>query len=148
MDAVYQGALPEAYAVQRRFARRTSPDFVIPRTVFTTATVNNTVAFRAHRDRGNLRLGFSVMAVLRRGAYDGGLFVLPQYRIAFAAEDRDVILFESDAWHGNTPIVGAAGTYERLSVVAYYRAGMIHCGTAAEENARANRPERRDPLCP
>jgi hypothetical protein len=52
--------------------------------------------------------------------------------------DRDVILFASAALHGNTSFQGTPGTYERLSIVAYYRAGMIDCGSAAQENARAN----------
>lgn len=139
MDALYRGALPEVHGRQMRFVSVTHPDFVIPRTAFTTATVNNTVAFPAHRDDGNLHLGFSVMAVLRRGDFRGGLFVLPEYRLAVDLQDRDVALFESDAMHGNTPFAGVPGTYERLSAVAYFRAGMIECGSAKDEYERANR---------
>jgi hypothetical protein len=146
MDAVYQAALPEVHGRQTRYARMTSADFVIPGTCFTTATVNRNLPFAFHRDQGNLHLGFGVMAVLRSGRYEGCLFVLPQYRIAVDLQDRDVILFDSQCWHGNTPFAGAGGAYERLSVVAYYRAKMIHCGTAAEENQRAKRHQPGDPL--
>jgi hypothetical protein len=128
-----------AYADQWRFVRRTSKDFVIPGTVFTTGTANNTEVHPVHRHPGNLSLGLSVMGVLRRGAYGGGLFVLPQWRLAVDLHDRDVVLFESGAWHGNTPFEAGAGDFERLSFVAYYRSGMIDCGTAAEEYARADR---------
>ena len=139
MDALYRKVLPEVHARQMRFVSMTHPDFVIPKTAFSTATVNNTVAFKAHRDRGNLHLGCSVMALLRQGRYGGGLLVLPEYRLAVDLADRDVAVFDSDAMHGNTPFVGDPGSYERLSVVAYYRAGMIECGSAKQEYERANR---------
>jgi hypothetical protein len=141
MDAVYREAMPGAHDEQRRFAELTSRNYRIPGTVFTTGTVNDTHAFVAHRDRGNLPLGASVMTVLRRGAYSGGLFVLPEYRVAFDLGSRDVILFPPDALHGNTVLVGE-GRYERLSVVAYYLRGMLRCGSALEEWERANRPAK------
>src|SRR5204863_311116 len=79
---------------------------------------------------------------------EGGLLVFPQYRIAADVRDRDVILFPGGAWHGNTPIVGAeAGAdHERISVVAYYRTRLIHCGSAAEEYEWAKRHELGDRL--
>lgn len=139
VDRIYQDNLPAAYADQRRFVDLTHPDFVIPGTVFTTGTVNDTESFPTHQDAGNLHLGCSTMAVFRRGDYKGCLFVLPQYRIAVDLQDRDVVLFDSSAWHGNTPFEEVGGAYERISVVAYYRSGMIHCGSAAEEHERAKR---------
>jgi hypothetical protein len=142
MDGVYRAALPAAYAEQLIFAGLTNPDYRIRGTVFTTGTVNDTHAFVAHRDRGNLRLGASVMTVLRAGAYSGGLFVLPEYRVAFDLGSRDVILYPADALHGNTAFVGEPGRYERLSVVAYYLRGMLRCGSAGAEYRRANRPRR------
>jgi hypothetical protein len=122
LDRIYRESAPEVWADQKRIVNLTPPRFVIRDTVFTTATVNNTVAFPEHRDKGNLSLGYSVMTVLRKGHYTGGLFCLPEYRLAVDLGDRDVILFPALALHGNTPIVGPG---ERLSVVAYYRAGFM-----------------------
>jgi hypothetical protein len=136
---VYRTALPEAFAVQMQYAQLTHEDFRIDGTPWTSGTVNRNAVFPAHRDDGNLSLGASVMAVLRRGKYSGGLFVLPEYRLAVDAHDRDVILFSSDLLHGNTAFAGAERTHERVSVVVYYRRGMLDCGSAAEENARANK---------
>jgi hypothetical protein len=144
MDKVYRDAMPGAYEQQRRLIELTSTDYRIKGTVFTTGTVNDTHAFVAHRDRGNLALGASVMTVLRRGAYAGGLFVLPEYRVAFDLGSRDVILFPPDALHGNTAFVGERGRYERLSVVAYYLREVLRCGSAEEEYRRANRPRPGD----
>jgi hypothetical protein len=138
LDAVYRETLPASYRQQRRFARLTHPDFLLPGTVFTTLTVNHNAAFAPHRDGGNLTLGHSVMAVRRRGDYGGGLFVLPEVRVAVDLGDGDVVFFKADALHGNTAFTGAGG-YERLSVVAYYRLGLLRCGSALEENAKVNR---------
>jgi hypothetical protein len=41
--------------------------------------------------------------------------------------------------HGNAPIVGAPGEYERISVVAYARQGMSACASASGEVAHARR---------
>jgi hypothetical protein len=148
LNDLYQRELPAVHKVQAQFAGLTSPDFKIAGTVFTSVTVNHNLRFTAHRDAGNLRCGFSVMTVVAQGEYDGGLLVFPQYRIACDLRDRDVLLFESGAWHGNTPLIGIGGEYERISVVCYYRAKMIHCGTAAEEHERAKRHEHGHKLYP
>jgi hypothetical protein len=138
MDRIYAAALPEEHCVQAAFARLVHPDFRITGTVFTTGTVNDTVAHAAHRHRGNLALGCSVMAVARRGTYSGGLFVLPEYRLAANLGHGDVVLFAPHALHGNTPIVGEPG-HERISVVGYFRVGLLDAGSAADENERVNR---------
>jgi hypothetical protein len=139
LDRVYRAALPDVYADQRRYAGLIHPDWRVPGTAFTAGTVNATAEYHPHRHGGNLALGVSVMAVFRRGAYTGGLFVLPEYRVAVDARDRDVILFRSDALHGNTPFAGVPGAYERLSLVAYCRRRLLGCGSAKAENAKANR---------
>jgi hypothetical protein len=139
MDRLDAAEMPEVYQAQLRYAREPSPDFIVPGTVFTTGMANSTWAHPAHRHPGNLSLGASVMAVFRQGHYRGGLFVLPQYRIAADLRDRDVVLFDSRAWHGNTVLEPAGGDFERLSFVAYYPRKMLECGSALQENDRAKR---------
>jgi hypothetical protein len=135
---VYRDTAPERYAAQKRVWNLTSPDFRIPGTVFTTATVNRNAIHPPHRHEENLSLGLSVMTVLRRGDYSGGLFLLPEYNVALDLQDRDVILFESSAEHANTPMLGDG---ERISVVGYYRSRMIEAGSVEEEYQKANRIE-------
>jgi hypothetical protein len=137
LDGAYRDGLPDRHAAQNAYARRTSQDFVIPDTCFTTATVNSTHRFRAHPDGGNLRSGFGVMTVWREGTYSGGLLILPRWRLAVDLMCGDVLLFDGAELHGNGPFEGAEGTFERLSVVAYYRSGMFDAGTADEELERA-----------
>jgi hypothetical protein len=139
MDRLYRGVLPDRYALQAGFARGTSQDFIIPGTCFTTATVNATHAYRAHRHDDNLACGFSVMVVWRRGEYGGGYTVLPQYKIAVDMLCGDVMLFDGRDYHGNTAFIGTPGTFERISVVAYYRRHMLGAGSAAEELAKSKR---------
>jgi hypothetical protein len=71
--------------------------------------------------------------------------VFPQYRVAVDLGTRDVLLADVHEWHGNTPLVGAGGEYERVSCVFYYRTGMRHCRPPAEELewARRRRPGER-----
>ena len=132
-DAVFARELPERYAAQRAVAGRTSPDFTIRDTAFTTVTVNRNWQTAVHKDAGDLKEGFGVMSVLQGGSYRGGLFVLPRWRVAVDMRTRDVLLADVHEWHGNTPIAGEPGTYERISCVFYYRARMVHCGTAEQE---------------
>lgn len=140
--------VPARYAAQAREAARTSPDWVIPGTPFTTVTVNNTYATGVHKDKGDLDAGFSTLAVFRNGEFNGGCLCFPEYRVGVDMQDRDVLLMDAHAWHGNTAfdpdpkrlpggqLDGDPG-FERISVVSYFRTNMVDCGTAEDEAARA-----------
>jgi hypothetical protein len=142
LDRVYRAAAPAAYRLQECFVKLIHPDYRVHGSAFTTAVVNDTVAHPLHRHKGNLHLGLSVMTVLRRSHYEGGYLVLPEFRVAVDMGDRDVLLFPGGALHGNTPLRGA-GRGDRLSIVAFVRAKLLHAGSAREENERVNRPHRR-----
>lgn len=147
----FQAEVPERWLVQQRMADKTPTDWVIPGTPFTTVTVNNTYSTGVHQDAGDLQAGFSTLAVCRRGTYEGGLLVLPRYRLAFDLQDGDLLLFDAHEWHGNTAMVcdhnpdgpdtqlakPCPEGCERISLVAYFRTKVAGCGTAAEEAAKA-----------
>lgn len=147
IDRHFREHVPDRYAVQRQWAERTPPDWVIPGTVFTTVTVNNTYSTGVHQDAGDLAEGFSTLAVARRGAYRGGALVLPRYRLAVDMRDGDLLLFDAHEWHGNQGITcdHADGPLarpcpegcERISLVSYFRTKVAECGTADEEAAKA-----------
>jgi hypothetical protein len=88
-----------------------------------------------------LREGFGVLTVLHAGTYTGGHLVFPKYRVAVDLRTGGVLLADVHEAHGNTPLIGTPGSFVRLSLVCYYRAGMRACGSASEENARAKRLE-------
>jgi Oxygenase domain of the 2OGFeDO superfamily len=140
----FEKEVPERYAKQVEYCRRTAPDWVIEGTPFTTVTVNNTYPTGVHTDKGDLDEGFSNLLVLRRGgSYQGGFLTFPRYRVAVNMREGDLLLMDAHEWHGNTAMVCGCGNVlkdacptcgaERISVVAYYRTNMVKCGTAADE---------------
>jgi hypothetical protein len=142
--------VPERYANQARIAARTSPDWVIEGTPFTTITVNNTYSTAVHKDDGDLDEGFSTLVVFREGDFKGGWLCLPAYRIAVDMQDSDLLLMDAHEFHGNTPldpepvrkpngILAEDPGFERISVVSYFRTAMAECGSAADENERMMR---------
>lgn len=146
VDRIFAIELPDRHAAQKAVARRTHPDFVIHGTVFTTVTVNRNWQTAVHKDVGDLKAGFGVMACLRAGRYTGGHLVFPRYRVAVDMRTGGVLLADVHEWHGNTPLVGQPGGFERISLVFYYRERMHECGSAAAERDRAKRRQRGQPL--
>lgn len=146
VDGAYRSMDPERYARQAAVAARTSRDFLIAGTTFTTITVNQNFQTAVHTDQGDLKAGLSCILVLRAGDYKGGNLVFPHYRAAVRLDTTDLLLFDSHHMHGNTPIFGRVGEYQRVSLVCYYRERMIDCGTAAEELERAKNRKRGDKL--
>lgn len=136
VDKVFAHELPDRYAAQKAVTERTSTDFYISGTVFTTLTVNLNFQTAVHKDAGDLREGFGVMAALRAGKYEGCYTVFPQFRIGANMQTGDVLLADVHEWHGNSPL-HPKGAYERLSLVFYYREGVKNCGSATAELEKA-----------
>jgi hypothetical protein len=138
---LFEQQVPNRYKAQLEAATKTHPAYVIPKTPFTTITVNNCVAGGYHTDAGDYQPGFGVMLVLRRGIYRGCNLVFPKYRSAVDMQDRDVIFFDPHEVHGNVPFsdqVGVEGEdWERISLVLYFRHKMLDCLSPKEELARA-----------
>lgn len=134
---VFEKYEPERYAAQLNVVRQTSPDFVIPGTVFTTVTINKNWQTAVHRDAGDLEEGCGVMSAFKRGQWSGCYLVFPRYRVAVEFLDGDVLLANVHEWHGNTPLRIARQGAERLSFIMYYREKMRQCGTIEDELRRA-----------
>ena len=137
VDDVFRTELPERYDAQRAMIAQTSPDFYIGGTAFTTVTVNMNFRTAVHKDVGDLKQGFGVLSAICAGKFTGCYFCFPKYRVAVNMRTADVLLGDVHEWHGNTPLVGRKGQYERLSCVFYYRENMANCGTHDEELERA-----------
>lgn len=145
--------VPDRHAAQAAAAARTHPEWLIPGTPFTTVTINNTWPTGQHVDRGDLDAGFSTIACLRRGTYTGGQLIFPEYRTAVDLHHGDLILMDAHQWHANAAITCTCGNRltgpckgcgaERISIVSYFRTEVAHCGTAAQEAARAEHDRAR-----
>ncbi|HJV96471.1 MAG TPA: hypothetical protein VJ608_10565 [Albitalea sp.] len=136
LSSCFRASVSERYEAQMSQVQKTSPDFVIGGTPWTTITVNHNWSTCAHTDKGDLDEGFSCLAVLRQGAYRGGVLVFPAFRVGVDLLDGDLIMMDAHEVHGNTMLVDE-GAAERISMVLYYRTKMRECGSAVEELARA-----------
>lgn len=141
VNDVYKKFCPQEYDQHFIFAGKTSPDFLINGTAFTTITLNRNFQTHYHRDAGNLEQGFAAMTYMKKGKFSGGEVVFPNYRCAAKLRNFDLIVFRNTEIHGNLPIESIRGNenYERITSVFFYRKNMIFCGTAQEELARAKR---------
>ena len=126
VDQVFQTYMHERWAAQNSVAV-TTPDYTITGTAFSTITVNLNFATAAHQDKGDLSEGFGVLTCFRAGEYSGGTLVFPKYGLAVNVGTGDVLLADVHQWHGNLPIIGTQGEYQRLSCVMYYRSRLPLC---------------------
>jgi len=109
--------IKHAEMMRRRVDRRYR---LIPGGLFTTLAINcygrEMPSMNYHIDSNGDESGLATISVFKKGEYDGGYFVLPQYRAAFSIGHGDVFLSNSRKTHGVTSIVGSGN---RLSVVSY-----------------------------
>jgi hypothetical protein len=144
LDKCFKFLLPNRYAAQRSAADRLDPQFTVAgETVFTTITVNKTFRTAAHRDAGDLSVGFSNLGVINAGKnFKGGYLVLPEYRVAVNIRPGDLLLINNhEGIHGNTPIEPAEPNccpdcIERMSIVCYFREAMLDLGSFEYEQTR------------
>lgn len=146
VNDTFRAAVPDRWEAQRVMCEQTHGDWIIPDTVFTTVTVNRNWQTAVHKDAGDLREGFGVLTALRAGQFDGCYFTLPKFRVAVDMQSADVLMADVHEWHGNTPIRGRRGKFERISCVFYYREKMRHCMSAPEELELAKRRQVGTPL--
>jgi hypothetical protein len=145
LDRGFAELLPTRHAAQRAAADQIDPAFLVPKTVFTTITVNKTFRTAAHRDAGDFSNGLSNLLVLsNNGNYTGGYLILPEVRVAVNVRPGDLLLVNNHEYiHGNTPIVLQDDTAERVSLVCYLREKMLELGSKEYEDHRFNYVESR-----
>lgn len=140
----FKELLPWRYENQMEAVRKIDSQYVVPETPFTTITVNRTFRTACHRDAGDLDSGLSNLLVLSNdGRFTGGYLVFPQIRMAVNVRPGDLLLVNNhEVIHGNTPIVCEEGS-ERISLVCYFREGMLELGEKAYEDMRYDFVESR-----
>ena len=138
IDAAFQKALPERWALQKEFCETVDPRFVISGTCFTTLTVNKNYRTAEHRDSGDLSQGFSNIAVFSNGRkFSGGHLVLPEFNVEICLRPGDLLFVANHEYiHQNTAITNDDPESERLSVVAYARESFAFSGTLEYETLR------------
>jgi hypothetical protein len=134
---VYKEHGGDFYDRQKAAVEKCHPDWIIPGTVFSTITVNKTFRTAAHYDAGDFPSGLAALTAFRKGKFEGGFFTFPRFRCAVNMRTRDVLLGDVHELHGNTEMLGNRGTFERVSLVHYFRANIAMCGSAMQEMNRA-----------
>ena len=140
---VFQSVAANKYEDQMKYVRKAHPAWIIPQTPFTTMTINNCVAAAYHQDGGDLKDGMGCMLCFRRGEYSGFELVIPEYRFAIDMRHGDVLVFNPCVWHGNVLPYNTVGEaqedWERITVVHYYREGILGCDSPQAEIDKAKK---------
>jgi len=145
LDTCFKKLIPEAHKNQL-YKANLKKHLRIPKTSFSTITINRNFRTALHRDAGDFKGGFGNLTVIERGKYHGGYTCFPQFGIGVDVRKGDFLAMDVHEWHTNTPIyetaedkayndtledvfkdnseVGTAGIYEkytRLTFVCYLR---------------------------
>ena len=151
INELFKELTPSAYASQETRANL-KPHLTIPKTCFSTVTINRNFRTAIHQDAGDFKGGFGNLTVLEQGHYHGGYTCFPQYGVGINLRSGDFVAMDVHQWHGNTPMyetpedkdynkriessfhdnpaVGTAGLYTkytRLSFVCYLREKIANC---------------------
>lgn len=134
IDAVLRAAMP---SVHERMRERCAlhPTWTIEGTALSSVTVNVNYESHYHRDAGDFKDGYSALTVVEWEEYKGGLYVLPEHRVAVDVRDGDVLLSQSHVdVHGNTAITGPG---RRYSFVCYLKHALGEANNRLEQRASA-----------
>lgn len=123
-------------------------------TLFTTVTCNRSWRTAAHKDKGDFKEGFGMLACL--GQFQGCELVFPRYKAAVRYREGDILLADVHEVHGNTPLLNPDGTVpklnaepERLVTVLYIQEKMDQCLPSVEEELEfVNNRKKGDPMWP
>ena len=151
IDQCFKKLIPEAH--QKQLSKASEKSYLqIPKTCFSTITINRNFRTALHRDAGDYKEGFGNLTVIERGKYQGGYTCFPQFGIGVDVRRGDFLAMDVHEWHTNTPIyeteedkaynaelenayndnpdVGTVGIYEkytRLTFVCYLREKITKC---------------------
>ena len=124
INVMFKKLAPDFYKNQYLASKNLNKEFLIPKTVFTTVTVNKNFRTALHRDVGDLKDGFGVMVVASdNDSYSGSFTLFPEYRIGIDCRSGDYMVFDVHRLHCNSEMIGKDSM--RLSFIFYLREKMI-----------------------
>jgi len=145
MAELFEELNPIRFHNQMDFVKENNLDkngWVIPKTPYSTVTVNKNYVTACHQDAGDLKSGLENFAVLEGGPdrYVGGYLIFPKFRLGLDVRTGDFVGMDvAHHWHGNTPLRDAfegKSDWERISLVLYVRADLAGTGTRQDEAER------------
>jgi hypothetical protein len=121
INKLFKQLVPKQYFKQKKAISTIDPQYVIPKTVFTTVTVNKNFRTALHKDAGDYKEGFGNLVVASSGDYEGGYTLFPQYNFGIDCRNGDFLAMDVHTWHCNSEMLG---TGTRISFVLYMREKM------------------------
>lgn len=121
INKIFKELVPKQYAKQKKAISLIDSQFIIPKTIFTTVTINKNFRTALHKDSGDYKDGFGNLVVASCGNYTGGYTLFPQYQFGIDCRNGDFLAMDVHTWHCNSEISGK-GT--RISFVFYLREKM------------------------
>jgi hypothetical protein len=108
VDSLYKKIRPQLYSRQRKKANQVI-DFTIPKTVFSTLTMNYSWRAAIHQDKHNIKKkdGVAILTLaedhLNKNHYKGCYLGFPQFEFAVNVRQGDILITDNHSgWHGNT----------------------------------------------
>ncbi len=142
IGSAFERAMPDVARHMRQWcaSHDVAPRFTIGNTCLSTVAVNVNYESCYHVDNGDMPSGYSTLTAMRvDGDYQGGLLVLPRYRIAIDIRDGDLLCNQSHVdLHGNTAVRSLQKGAKRLSFVTYLKRLLMH----AERSVRRARSDQ------
>lgn len=132
LDKVYRENAPVHYRAQRQAIPKAYQLFD---TAFSTVTVNRNFRTAVHTDKGDFRSGLGCLAIVD-GQFEGCHLAVPKLGVAFRLKVGDVLLFDTSLEHGNTEVLSAEGMWHRVSLVCYFRTGLMSQRCIEEQRKR------------
>ncbi len=119
ISRLFKTHAPAHYARQKAFVDTINPHMVLPKTVFTTATVNVDFRTLTHTDNGDYEPGLGNLAVFQEPGkkWRGAEFLMPDFGLAIRMHEGDVLFANVHETHCNATRVGSG----RISLVLYAR---------------------------
>ena len=103
IDSLFKKLIPDAHERQLQRADL-KPILKIPKTCFSTVTINRNFRTAQHRDAGDFKGGFGNLTVIEQGKYHGGYTVFPQFGVGINLRNNDFVAMDVHQWHANTPL--------------------------------------------
>jgi len=122
INQAFKTTCPVEYSRQHKASRKVHKKLCIPKTVFTTITVNKNWRTSTHTDKGDFKDGMSCLVIIGNN-YQGGYLGFPRLGIVVHVQHGDILFMNSHEPHCNTELtLGKNGT--RYSIVCYLRPAL------------------------
>ena len=126
---IYKQNGDDYYDRQKREMKKIPKEMKIPKTVFTTVTINFNNRTACHKDVGDYNKGLGNLIVV--GKFEGAYLGFPQFKTCLRVQPGDFLLMDVHQWHCNTELILPKKVNKdldfRMSFVLYLREEMSKC---------------------